>query len=189
METLFRQAFSGSSLRKNFFLTDYAVPSSRNFLHPKSYLWCRKLAVIINDKGRQQMIEELSDGILVLSGLYPGGVHTQLIMRDFNQDVVVAHVAKPPGEPRPGLMLPVIVQSQSLSETDKSRIHRRHQQGQLTSFLLGSQVFEGKILQIDYHQSAVCDRADSVEVMSFVIQCIDVSRDNKIAASADSENK
>jgi hypothetical protein len=128
------------------------------------------------------MLEQVSEGILVLSGLYPGRVHTQLIMRDFNQDVVVAHVAKPPGDPRPGLMLPVIVQSQSLEDKDKSRIHRRHEQGQLTSFLLGALAFEGKIVQIDYHQSAVCDRAEPVEVMTFVIQCMAISPDNKTAA-------
>src|SRR4051812_36180215 len=87
------------------------------------------------------MLEQLPEGILVLSGLYPSCVHTDLIMRDFNQDVVVAHVAKPPGQPCPGIMLPVIIQAQSLDETTKSRIHRRHQQGQVTSFLLGSHAF------------------------------------------------
>jgi hypothetical protein len=128
------------------------------------------------------MLEQLSEGILILSGLYPGSVHTQLVMRDFNQDVVVAHVAKPAGEPLPGVMMPVIVQSQSLDATVKSRIHRRHQQGQLTSFLLGSQAFEGKIVQIDYHQSAVCDSIELAEVMTFVIQCIELAPDNKTAA-------
>jgi hypothetical protein len=114
-----------------------------------------------------------TEHVLVLSGLYPGTVHCDLMFRDFNQQLLLARVVKPEGSPQPGTLMPVLVQSGSLSEDMKSRLERRFKARQITTFVLGTHEFIGQIVQMDLHQSPVADHRQPAQITSLVIRCLD----------------
>ncbi|HEY9790661.1 MAG TPA: hypothetical protein V6D22_09705 [Candidatus Obscuribacterales bacterium] len=121
---------------------------------------------------KEETLTTSSEHVLVLSGLYPGTVHCDLVFRDFNQELLLARVVKPEGSPQPGTLMPVLVQSGSLSEDMKSRLRRRFKTQQVTTFLLGAQEFTGQIVQMDMHQSPVADNNQPAQITSLVIRCV-----------------
>ena len=118
-----------------------------------------------------------TEHVLVLSGLYPGTVHCDLMFRDFNQELLLARVVKPEGCPQPGTLMPVLVQSGSLSEDMKGRLRRRFKTQQITTFLLGTYEFTGQIVQMDLHQSPVADHQQPAQITSLVIRCVHCNRE------------
>lgn len=118
-------------------------------------------------------MHELGAGILILTGLHPGEKHCELLMRDFNQDVLIARVLKPVGQPAPGMLLPVILQSDLVPEDVKSRLKRRFEEQQLTTFTLRRKQFFGRIEQIDYYiEPSVAGKEEPAEVLALVINCL-----------------
>src|SRR5262245_58423963 len=113
-----------------------------------------------------------NEHVLVLSGLYPGTVHCDLVLRDFNQELLLARVVKPSGSPEPGTLMPVLLQWEALSDHMKTRLERRFNTQQMTTFLLDGQEFNGKIVQMDLHQSPVADREEPTQIISLVIRCL-----------------
>jgi hypothetical protein len=110
--------------------------------------------------------------VLLLSAIHPWtALQSELRLRDFGREVSVAQVGKPHKLPEQGMVLPVMLQASLISDDVKSRLHRRCDSNQLTSFFLEDYEFTGKIIQIDYRNSPVNGR-DSVEIMTFVIGCL-----------------
>jgi hypothetical protein len=107
--------------------------------------------------------------VLLLSAIHPWTeLHCQLGMRDFGRIIPVALVGQLREAPKAGMVIPVMLQSGLISEEVKSRLHRRFDHKQLTSFYLDDYEFLGRIVQMDYRNSPVNGR-DEAEILTFVI--------------------